>query len=106
MKLEGARGITRSRVPLIALMALAAIGVAGCEGDDGATGAAGPQGPAGPAGPAGPPGSDGTAPSIPITSDQYSSIIPTITAVTVPTTGQPVVHRYSLTIPSADQLTA
>ena len=92
MKLEGARGITRSRVPLIALMALAAIGVAGCEGDDGATGAAGPQGPAGPAGPAGPPGSDGTAPSIPITSDQYSSIIPTITAVTVPTTGQPVVQ--------------
>lgn len=92
MKLKGARGITRSRVPLIALMALAAFGIAGCEGDDGSTGPAGPAGPQGPAGPAGPPGSDGTAPSLPITSDQYRSIIPTITKVTVPTTGQPVVE--------------
>ncbi len=69
MKFAGARGITRSRVPLIAMLALAAtIGLAGCEGDDGkdglngtngtngATGATGPVGPTGPTGPAGPTG--------------------------------------------------
>jgi OmcA/MtrC family decaheme c-type cytochrome len=67
MKLAGAHGITRSRVPLIALLALAAtIGLAGCSGDDGrngapgtpgtpgATGPIGPTGPTGPAGPTGP----------------------------------------------------
>ena len=67
MKFAGARGITRSRVPLIAMLALAAtIGLAGCEGDDGkdglagapgtpgTTGATGPIGPTGPTGPAGP----------------------------------------------------
>jgi len=61
MKLAGARGITRSRVPLIAMMALAAIGIAGCEGDDGAQGPPGADGadsvvpgPTGPAGPTGP----------------------------------------------------
>jgi OmcA/MtrC family decaheme c-type cytochrome len=72
MKFAGARGITRSRVPLIAMLALAAtIGLAGCEGDDGkdglngtngtngtngATGPAGPTGPAGATGPTGPTG--------------------------------------------------
>jgi OmcA/MtrC family decaheme c-type cytochrome len=66
MKFAGARGITRSRVPLIAMLALAAtLGLAGCEGDDGKDGAAGtpgapgapgPEGPTGPAGPAGPAG--------------------------------------------------
>jgi OmcA/MtrC family decaheme c-type cytochrome len=66
MKFAGARGITRSRVPLIAMLALAAsIGLAGCEGDDGKDGAAGapgtpgtagPVGPTGPAGPTGPTG--------------------------------------------------
>ena len=41
MKFAGARGITRTRVPLIAMLALAAtIGLAGCEGDDGKDGAA------------------------------------------------------------------
>ncbi len=59
MKFAGARGITRSRVPIIAMLALAAtIGLAGCEGDDGKDGAdstvPGPVGPAGPTGPAGP----------------------------------------------------
>ena len=63
MKFAGARGITRSRMPLIAMLALAAFGMAGCDGDDGKDGAAGtpgapgapgPEGPAGPAGPAGP----------------------------------------------------
>jgi OmcA/MtrC family decaheme c-type cytochrome len=59
MKFAGARGITRSRVPIIAMLALAAtIGLAGCEGDDGKDGAdstvPGPEGPAGPTGPAGP----------------------------------------------------
>ena len=66
MKFAGARGITRSRVPLIAMLALAAtIGLAGCEGDDGkdgapgTPGAAGPTGPTGPTGPAGPTGPTG-----------------------------------------------
>lgn len=70
MRFSGARGITRSRVPLIAMLALAAtIGLAGCSGDDGkdgaagapgangapgATGPAGPTGATGPTGPAGP----------------------------------------------------
>jgi len=59
MKFAGARGITRSRVPIIAMLALAAtIGLAGCEGDDGKDGAdstvPGPIGPTGPAGPTGP----------------------------------------------------
>ena len=45
MKFAGARGSTRTRVPLIALLALAAtIGLAGCEGDDGKDGAAGATG--------------------------------------------------------------
>jgi OmcA/MtrC family decaheme c-type cytochrome len=69
MKFAGARGITRSRVPLIAMLALAAsIGLAGCEGDDGkdgaagapgAPGATGPAGPTGPSGPTGPTGPTG-----------------------------------------------
>jgi OmcA/MtrC family decaheme c-type cytochrome len=60
MKFAGARGITRSRVPLIAMLALAAtIGLAGCEGDDGSDGATGPAGPGGPAGPTGPSGPAG-----------------------------------------------
>ncbi len=67
MKFAGARGITRSRMPLIAMLALAAtIGLAGCEGDDGkdglagtpgtpgTPGATGPIGPTGPTGPVGP----------------------------------------------------
>jgi hypothetical protein len=67
MKFAGARGITRSRVPLIAVFALAAtLGLAGCEGDDGkdgapgtpgtpgAPGTPGPIGPTGPTGPTGP----------------------------------------------------
>jgi hypothetical protein len=67
MKFAGARGSTRTRVPLIALLALAAtIGLAGCEGDDGKDGApgtpgtAGPTGPTGPTGPAGPAGPGAT----------------------------------------------
>ncbi len=59
MKFAGARSITRSRVPLIALMALAAIGMAGCEGDDGKDGAAGPTGGTGATGPVGPTGPTG-----------------------------------------------
>lgn len=56
MKLAGARGITRSRVPLAALLALAAaIGLSGCEGDNG-KGSSGPTGPTGPVGPTGPTG--------------------------------------------------
>jgi OmcA/MtrC family decaheme c-type cytochrome len=62
MKIAGARGITRSRVPLIAMLALAAtIGLAGCEGDRGET-TGGPSGPADPIGPTGP-----TGPTVPPT---------------------------------------
>jgi len=70
MRFSGTRGITRSRVPLIAMLALAAtLGLAGCEGDDGkdgadgigTPGAPGPAGPAGPAGPTGPAGPGVTA---------------------------------------------
>ena len=71
MKFAGARGITRSRVPLIAMLALAAtIGLAGCEGDDGkdgAPGAPGAPGATGPAGPTGPTGATGpTGPTGPV----------------------------------------
>ncbi|MCM2312763.1 MAG: hypothetical protein NDI84_15325 [Steroidobacteraceae bacterium] len=60
MRVSGARGITRSRVPLIAMLALAAtIGLAGCEGDDGKDGATGPQGPTGSTGATGPTGPTG-----------------------------------------------
>lgn len=60
MKLAGARGITRSRVPFIAMLALAAtIGLAGCEGDDGKTGAQGPPGTPGTPGATGPTGPTG-----------------------------------------------
>jgi OmcA/MtrC family decaheme c-type cytochrome len=93
MNFTGARVITRSRVPLIALMALSAIGMAGCDdGDNGSAGPAGPSGPAGPTGPTGPTGPGGTGTTIPITSDQYSSIVPEITKATVPATGKPVVE--------------
>lgn len=62
MKIAGTRGITRSRVPLMAMLALAAtIGVAGCAGDSG-RGGADPAGPADPVGPTGP-----TGPTVPPT---------------------------------------
>ena len=58
MKIAGARGVTRSRWPLIAVLSIAAtIGLAGCDGDsvnDVATGPTGPTGPVGPTGPTGP----------------------------------------------------
>ena len=63
MNIAGARGITRSRVPLLALMAMAAIGLAACTGDDGKTGSPGPTGPTGPGGGVGPTGPT-TPPSI------------------------------------------
>ncbi len=53
------RGITRSRVSLLALMAMAAVGLAGCAGDDGKTGPVGPTGPTGPGGGVGPTGPTG-----------------------------------------------
>jgi len=56
MNIAGARGMTRSRVPLLALMAMAAIGIAGCTGDDGKSGSPGPTGPTGPGGGIGPTG--------------------------------------------------
>ena len=57
MNIAGTRGITRSRVPLMAMLALAAtIGLLGCAGDDGRDGAdpADPADPIGPTGPTGP----------------------------------------------------
>jgi OmcA/MtrC family decaheme c-type cytochrome len=68
MKFAGARGITRSRVPLIAMLALAAFGMAGCDGDDGRDGSDGSNGlpgPTGPAGPTGPTGPAGPSPEVP-----------------------------------------
>ena len=63
MKIAGARGVARSRWPLIAMMALAAgIGLSGCDGDSVNDVAAGPSGPAGPVGPTGP-----TGPTVPPT---------------------------------------
>ena len=48
MKVAGARGMTRSRIPLIAMLALAAtMGLAGCDGDS-VNDAVGPTGPVGP----------------------------------------------------------
>ncbi len=101
MALASFGGGVRSRVPLIAMLALAAIGMAGCTGDDGSDGAAGPAGPAGPTGPTGPagppgtpgtPGTGGTTPTVPITSTTYVAINPTITSVTIPATGKPVIE--------------
>ncbi len=63
MKFGTARGMTRSRVPLLALMAMAAGGLAGCSGEDGSTGPVGPTGPTGPGGGIGPTGPT-TPPSI------------------------------------------
>ncbi len=69
MKVAGARGITRSRVPVIAMLALAAtIGMAGCSGDDGKNGAPGTPGTPGATGPVGPTGPTGpTGPSAGLT---------------------------------------
>ena len=66
MKFAGARGITRSRVPLIAMLALAAtIGLAGCEGDDGKDGSDGAAGVTGATGATGETGATGaTGPSV------------------------------------------
>jgi hypothetical protein len=81
MKFAHSRGITRSRVPWIAMLALATtIGLAGCEGDDGKDGATGPQGPAGnsgatgPTGPAGPTGPTGTVDTIASTKPESCSV--------------------------------
>jgi OmcA/MtrC family decaheme c-type cytochrome len=63
MKSGTIRGITRSRVSLLALMAVAAIGIAGCSGSSGKSGAPGPTGPTGPSGGPGPTG-PATPPSI------------------------------------------
>ena len=84
MKAATSRGITRSRVSLLALMALGAIGMAGCSGDDGNNGATGPTGPsggAGPTGPTGPSGPAGQPAAVPIS--EASDIIVTINSATV-----------------------
>ena len=96
MKIAGARGITRSRVPMIAMLALAAtIGLAGCsgdDGDDGDTGSQGPGGATGPTGPAGPTGPTGpAAPGTPTTGDSAGLLRGDITSITV-TTGKVTVQ--------------
>jgi OmcA/MtrC family decaheme c-type cytochrome len=63
MKSGTVRGVTRSRVSLLALMAVAAVGIAGCSGSSGKSGAQGPTGPTGPSGGPGPTG-PATPPSI------------------------------------------
>jgi OmcA/MtrC family decaheme c-type cytochrome len=74
MKFGTARGITRSRVPLLALLALAAGGLAGCSGD-GASGGSGSVGPVGPTGPS------GTGDTVAIS--EAETIIVTLTSATV-----------------------
>ena len=108
MKFAGARGITRSRVPLIAMLALAAtLGLAGCDGDDGADGAQGSAGPQGPAGPAGPPGGgsvgieaggdvtlgDGTA----LTAEQIEQIGGLVATIDSATIASPPVVEFTVT---------
>src|SRR5690606_24267141 len=108
MRIAGARGITRSRVPLIAMLALAAtVGLAGCSGDSGRekdepSGPAGPVGPTGPTGPTVPPVvgiedggpvtiGDGTA----LTADQIRQIgglVATIDSVSLNAAPSPVVE--------------
>ncbi len=108
MRIAGTRGITRSRVPLIAMLALAAtIGLAGCEGDNGEvkdepSGPAGPVGPTGPTGPTVPPVvsipdggpvtiGDGTA----LTAEQIEQIgglVATIDSVSLNSAPSPVVE--------------
>jgi len=107
MKVAGARGITRSRIPLIAVMALAAIGMAGCSGEDGQAGPVGPTGPGGGVGPTGPTGStevpieqggpakigDGT--TVTLTAEQIEQIgglVATIDSVSINATPSPVVE--------------
>ena len=102
MKIAGARGITRSRVPLIAMLALAAtIGLAGCSGDDGKNGATGPVGPTGPAGPGvtgltGPTGPTGPGvPGDPVTAN--GDLTGKIDSITIDSaTGQKVTVTFSL----------
>ena len=74
MKFGTARGITRSRVPLLAMLALAAGGIAGCSGD----GASGGSGQVGPVGPTGPSGNGNT-----IAISQADTIIVTLASATV-----------------------
>ena len=74
----------------VALFAVA-LGLAACGGT---TGAPGPAGPTGSVGPAGAPGSGGAVSAVPITT--ATEIKATITAVHVPSSGQPVVN-FTLT---------
>ena len=100
MKIAGARGITRSRVPMIAMLALAAtIGLAGCSGDDGNNGATGPQGPGGATGPTGPSGPTGpTGPGVPTTpGTAVGDLTGAITSVTIDSAaGQKVTVTFTL----------
>jgi OmcA/MtrC family decaheme c-type cytochrome len=74
MKFGTARGMTRSRVPFLALMALSAAGIAGCAGE----GAGGGSGSTGPTGPTGPTTGNGT-----IAISEADTVITTITNATV-----------------------
>jgi OmcA/MtrC family decaheme c-type cytochrome len=92
MKSATARGITRSRVSLLALMAMAAIGMAGCSGDDGKDGPAGPTGPTGPTGPGGGGGNTGpTGPGAAIPIAEADTIIVTVSSTTVDASNKPTV---------------
>ncbi len=121
MKLAGAHGITRSRVPLIAMLALAAtIGLAGCSGDDGKNGAAGtpgtpgatgpigPTGPVGPTGPTGPTASQNPVESCTVCHDNTGIAsakvahavtgVPTVTNVVVAPSGANLVITYNMKV--------
>ena len=109
MNTAGARGVARSRLPLIALLALAAtLGLAGCDGDSVNDVAAGPTGPTGPVGPTGPTGPT-VPPTVPIESGgpvtigdgttltadeiaQIGGLVATIDSVTLSAAPSPVVE--------------
>ena len=108
MRLAALRGVTRSRIPLVALIALAA-GVAGCTGDKGSTGAPGATGPAstvpGPTGPAGATGATGASgASAPLTIEQGAAVVigdgSTLTADQIKSIGSLVATINSVSIPS------
>lgn len=85
MMLNLNHGSTRTRSAVLTLMALGMAGLAACSGD---RGKAGDEGPPGPDGPPGPPG--GAA----VVIGYSNAIVATITDVSIPADGKPVVDLY------------
>jgi len=85
MMLNLNHGSTRARSAVLALVALGMAGLAACSGDRGKSGDEGPQGPDGPPGPPG-----GSA----VVIGYSNAIVATITDVSIPADGKPVVELY------------